>query len=165
MYQVFGISRFYRKEGGKKKERAKRGRKKRALHKKKRKKRALSKEKKRRAKEGASKNTRKIPEKHGFQAKIIVKKKKRGRKEGSQKSALKTKKEKRGRTKKKKKRQAQKRAILGALLSMGPKRRTPYTSACSSPFFSSSFNWNLSPKKRIFSKRKMGTLPLQRGSF
>ena len=48
---------------------------------KKRKKSALSKEKK---KEGANKNTRKIAQKHGFEAKIVGKKK-GGRKEGSQK--------------------------------------------------------------------------------
>ena len=67
----------------------------------KRKKRALSKEKKKRAKEGVNKNTGKIAQKHGFEAKI-VEKKKEGEKRALKKIALQAKKEKRGRTKKKK---------------------------------------------------------------
>ena len=68
-----------------------------------------------------NKNTGKIAQKHGFEAKI-VEKKKEGEKRALKKIALQAKKEKRGRTNKKKKRQAKKRADLGALLSIEPIR-------------------------------------------
>ena len=66
-----------------------------------------------------NKNTGKIAQKHGFEAKI-VEKKKEGEKRALKKIALQAKKEKRGRTQKKK-RQAKKRADFGALLSIEPR--------------------------------------------
>ena len=74
------------------------------------------------AKEGANKNTGKIAQKQGFEAKIVEKtKKKEGEKRALKKIALQAKKEKRGRTKqKKKKREAKKRADFGGILSIEP---------------------------------------------
>ena len=89
-YQIYNThllvqgSRFNRKEGEKKKEGEKRAQKKEPSIRKKKKEGAF-KRKKKRAKEGANKNTGKIAQKHGFEAKIVGKKK-GGRKEGSQKN-------------------------------------------------------------------------------
>ena len=67
------LNRFNRKEGEKKKEGEKRAQKKEPSIRKKKKEGAF-KRKKKRAKEGVNKNTGKIAQKHGFEAKIVEKK-------------------------------------------------------------------------------------------